>query len=69
MEIQSGVIYQFTCGGCNASYIGQTSRHLRTTISEHQGVGTIMCKALGSSQFSVIREHSLECNGVVDPSK
>ena len=34
-ELQSYVVYKFTCGCCNASYIGETSRHLSTRIKEH----------------------------------
>ena len=29
------VVYRFTCPGCNASYIGETTRHLTTRIKEH----------------------------------
>ena len=34
---QSYVIYQFTCAGCKACYIGETKRHLNTRIEEHLG--------------------------------
>ena len=33
--LKSFVVYQFTCAGCNASYIGETTRHLTTRIDEH----------------------------------
>ena len=29
------MIYKFTCAGCNASYIGETARHIKTRIDEH----------------------------------
>ena len=29
------VVYRFTCPGCNASYIGEITRHLTTRIKEH----------------------------------
>ena len=29
------VVYKFLCAGCNACYIGETSRHLSTRVSEH----------------------------------
>jgi Reverse transcriptase (RNA-dependent DNA polymerase) len=35
--LQSGVIYKFVCAGCNACYIGESSRHLKTRIDEHLG--------------------------------
>ena len=31
------VAYKFVCARCNASYVGQTCRHLATTIDEHFG--------------------------------
>ena len=39
-EIKLGFcqIYNFTCGSCNASYIGKTFRHMKVRVSEHQGI-------------------------------
>ena len=34
-DLKSCVVYQFTCAGCNSSYIGETTRHLSTRIKEH----------------------------------
>ena len=34
-ELKSRVVYKFVCGGCEASYIGQTIRHLSTRTHEH----------------------------------
>ena len=34
-DLRSFVVYRFTCPGCNASYIGETTRHLTTRIKEH----------------------------------
>ena len=36
-SLQTYVVYQFTCGGCKAYYIGETKRHLNTRIEEHLG--------------------------------
>ena len=33
--LKSNVIYKFTCSSCNASYIGETTRHLQTRMDEH----------------------------------
>lgn len=32
----SNVIYKLNCASCNAFYVGQTSRQLRTRVVEHQ---------------------------------
>ena len=34
-SLQSYVVYQFTCAGCKAYYIGETKRHLNISIEEH----------------------------------
>ena len=34
--IRSGVVYQITCPSCETSYVGYTTRHLQTRISEHR---------------------------------
>ena len=33
--LKSFVVYRFTCPGCNASYVGETTRLLTTMIKEH----------------------------------
>ena len=35
--LSSKVAYKFVCASCNASYVGQTHRHLTTRIDEHFG--------------------------------
>ena len=35
--LQSYLVNQFTCAGCNACYIGETRRHLKIRIEEHLG--------------------------------
>ena len=35
--LSSKAVYKFLCTSCNASYVGQTHRHLTTTIDEHFG--------------------------------
>ena len=33
--LKSNVVYKFSCAGCNACYIGETTRHLATRTKEH----------------------------------
>ena len=34
-SLRSNIVYEFTCPGCNSSYIGKTERNLATRLSEH----------------------------------
>ena len=34
-DMKSFLVYRFTCARCNASYIGETTRHFKTRIDEH----------------------------------
>jgi len=52
-----GVVYRITCQNCDASYIGQTKRKLRTRTKEHN---SDIRKKNGSP--SVITEHRLNLN-------
>jgi len=52
-----GVIYKISCYDCDASYVGQTKRQLRTRIKEH--VSDINKK---NGSPSVISEHILNFN-------
>ena len=33
--LRSRVVYHFTCASCNASYVGQTTRHFNVRVNEH----------------------------------
>ena len=35
LRLRSNVIYKFSCAGCNACYIGETTRHFSKRIEEH----------------------------------
>ena len=54
-ERNTNVVYQLKCNDCNASYIGQTKRHLYTRIKEH-------CNniKLHPSSYSVVSKHRSE---------
>ena len=34
----SGLVYKYECGGCNATYYGNTKRHFKVRICEHLGI-------------------------------
>ena len=56
----SSVVYNYTCGGCNASYIGKTSQNLSIRISEHKGLSYRTGRMLAKPMNSSIRVHSHE---------
>ena len=51
-ELCSNVVYEFQCHGCAARYIGESCRHLRTRVLEHQQ----------NSRKSHINEHIFGCS-------
>ncbi len=55
--LRSGVVYSFKCRCCSASYVGQTTRHLHTRISEHLGISPITGKPSSSPAMSSIFSH------------
>jgi hypothetical protein len=55
------VVYKLNCKDCNALYVGQTKRKLKTRIKEH-----IHNIKLETSKLSVISEHRLQQNHSFD---
>ena len=62
----SCVVYKFQCGRCNASYYGETDRHLKVRSGEHIVISPLTFKKVQLSAESSIRDHLLFCNH--DPS-
>ena len=60
----SGVVYQFKCGGCNATYYGKTKRHFKVRICKHLGISHLADKKVktGNNKLTAIQEHLLCCN-------
>ena len=56
----SKVVYEFVCLGCNARYVGETSRNLSHRYAEHRGVSVRTGKPLAVPSFSAIRTHALQ---------
>ena len=55
--LRSGVVYLFKCRCCSASYVGQTTRHLHTRVSEHLGISPITGKPSSNRPMSSIFSH------------
>ena len=57
--LRSSVVYLFKCRCCSnfASYVGQTTRHLHTRISEHLGISPITGKHSTNPAMSSILSH------------
>jgi len=55
LETNNNIVYKIFCKNCNASYVGQTRRQLKTRISEH-----IKNIRLDESKHSVVTKHSLD---------
>ena len=65
-DLMSCVVYKFQCGRCNASYYGETDRHLKIRSGEDIGISPLTFKKVKPSAESSIRDHLLFCNH--DPS-
>ena len=61
---RSFVVYKFSCGNCDITYIGKTTRHLLVRMSEHLGISykTGKDRKYNIKQTSAIREHLRVCN-------
>ena len=63
--LNSGVVYKFSCGGCNSTYIGKTKRHMKTRVCEHAGISPLTGKLLKGQNTTSVLEHSKRCNSKV----
>jgi hypothetical protein len=68
ITLRSHVVYQFTCQCCSALYVGQTRRHIHTSISEHMGVSPLTGKERSISSMSSILAHKNMHNHPVSTS-
>jgi hypothetical protein len=62
-ELQSHIVYEYTCAICQYSYIGQTMRHLHHRIAEHAGVSHLTGNEVKNKVHSSIRDHCSRCRG------
>lgn len=57
-ELQSAIIYKYSCSCCNATYIGKTKRQAKVRYFEHLGKSIRTNRPLSKPPFSAIRLHS-----------
>ena len=63
-DLQSLILYWFTCDSCKAVYPGKTKRHFKVRLYEHLGKSykTEKPSEYVASTATSVREHSHECN-------
>ena len=62
-SLMSGVIYTFTCPGCNSRYIGSTKRFWELRLQEHLHISALTGKPLNGLQVFAPLQHVRSCNG------
>ena len=62
--LPSGLVYQYKCGGCNATYYGKTKHHFKVRICEHLSISHLTEKKvkIDNNKLTAIQEHLLCCN-------
>ena len=60
----SGLVYQYRCGGCNATYYGKAKCHFKVRICEHSGISHLTDKKvkIDNNKPTAIQEHLSYCN-------
>ena len=61
VDSSNNVVYKICCKDCDASYVGQTKRQLKTRLNEH-----VKNSISNTSKHTVITEHTLEYNHTFD---
>ena len=64
-NLRRNVVYKFSCGRCNATYYGETCRHLNIRVGEHSGVSPLTGKKSKAKTTIAIKDHMLFCDHVV----
>ena len=64
-NLRSNVVYKFSCGRCNATYYGETCRHLNIRVGEHSGVSPLTAKKSKAKTTTAIKNHMLFYDHVV----
>ena len=63
-DLQSLILYLFTCDSCKAVYPGKTKRHYKIRLYEHLGLSykTEKPSKYVMSTATAVRQHCTECN-------
>ena len=56
-SLMSGVIYKYTCAGCNSCYIGSTKRFWEKRLEEHLHISALTGEKLSSMQVYAPLQH------------
>ena len=59
LDLRSGIVYKYTCGICNDSYIGSSIKQARVRFSQHHGFSFITSRPISCPTNSSIQDH---CN-------
>ena len=59
--LSSRIIYKFTCGRCNSTYIGESIRHTKRRFCEHMGISALTGKALKGQNQTSVKDHLNVC--------
>ena len=65
LRLRSHVVYCFTCWSFEASYVGETCRHLHTRVSEHMGISPVTGKKRSNLLLTSILSHHQDTNHLV----
>ena len=60
--VRSNVVYKYSCAHCDATYYGETTRHLSTRIAEHRGLSSRTGMPVLKPLNSAIRDHAISSN-------
>ena len=64
-NLRSNVVYKFSCGRCNATYYGETCRHLNVRVGEHSGISPLTGKKSKARKTTAVKDHMLFCDHMV----
>ena len=64
-NLRSNVVYKLSSGRCNATFYGETCRHLNIRVGEDSGVSPLTGKKSKAKTTTAIKDHMLFCYHVV----